>query len=53
MEIINLNGQVVASKNLQSSSAEITLDISTLAPGIYVAKMSSTSNTGTVTFVKN
>lgn len=53
MQIINLNGQIVASQNLQASSAQITLDISDFAPGIYVAKMSGGSNAGTVTFVKN
>lgn len=52
MEIIDMNGQVVASNNLQGNSAQVTLDISDLAPGLYVAKMSGVTNTGTVNFVK-
>ena len=52
MEIVNINGQVVASKNFQTSSAQISLDISNLTPGIYVAKMTGDINTGVATFVK-
>ena len=52
MEIVNINGQVVANKNFQTSSNQISLDISNLAPGIYVAKMTGNTNTGVATFVK-
>ncbi|MBI34995.1 MAG: hypothetical protein CMP67_06485 [Flavobacteriales bacterium] len=52
MEIVSVNGQVVASKNFQTSTAQISLDISQLAPGLYVAKMTGENNTGVVTFVK-
>jgi hypothetical protein len=52
MEILNLNGQVVASQNFQSRAAQISLDVSYFAPGIYVAKMTGDSETGIVTFVK-
>ena len=52
MEILNLNGQVVASNSFQSSTAQVSLDVSHLAPGIYVAKMTNSYNTGIVTFVK-
>ena len=52
MDILNVNGQVVASKIFQSSSAQVSLDVSALAPGIYVAKMTGVANTGVVTFIK-
>ena len=52
MEIVNINGQVIASKNFQTSTAQISLDISALSPGIYVAKMTGDTNTGVATFVK-
>ena len=52
MEIVSVNGQVVASKNFQSSTAQISLDISNLVPGIYVAKMTGDTNTGVTSFVK-
>jgi hypothetical protein len=52
IEILNVNGQVVASRFLNSQFAQVTLDISELTSGIYVAKMVGSSNTGAVTFVK-
>ena len=52
MDILNINGQVVASKIFKSSASQISLDISGFAPGIYVAKMTGDHNTGAVTFVK-
>lgn len=51
IQIININGQIIETKSL-SNSAQITYDVSNLAPGIYVAKMIGNTNTGTVTFVK-
>ncbi|MDA9328589.1 T9SS type A sorting domain-containing protein [Flavobacteriales bacterium] len=52
IEILNINGQVVASKFLNNETAQISLDISNLASGIYVAKMIGNNSTGAVTFVK-
>ena len=52
MEIINVNGQVVASQTFQTSLEQVSLDISNLAVGIYVAKMIGNNSAGAVTFVK-
>ena len=52
IEILNINGQVVASKVLNNETAQISLDISNLASGIYVAKMIGNNSAGAVTFVK-
>jgi len=52
IEIVNMRGQVVGSKNLAGNSAQISFDISDLASGIYVARMIGSTNSGTVTFVK-
>ncbi len=52
IQIVNINGQVVGSKNLSGASAQITFDVSNLASGIYVAKFTNATTTGAVTFVK-
>lgn len=52
MEIINLSGRVVVSKHFGQAYSQISLDISNLATGIYVAKMTGETATGTTTFVK-
>jgi expansin (peptidoglycan-binding protein) len=52
MEIINLSGRVVATKYFGQAYSNISLDISNLAAGIYVAKMTGENATGTATFVK-
>jgi hypothetical protein len=52
MEIINLSGRVVATKQFAQAYSNISLDISNLAAGIYVAKMTGENATGTATFIK-
>ena len=52
MEIINVNGQIVGSQTFQTSLEQVSLDVSSLAVGIYVAKMNGKNSSGTVTFVK-
>ena len=52
IEIINLNGQVMLTEFLGGSASIGSIDISNLASGIYVAKMTGLNNTGTATFVK-
>ena len=53
IEILNYSGQVVVpNKDLNKQYSQVSLDISSLAPGIYVAKMTGVQNTGVVTFVK-
>ena len=52
MEIINLSGRVVVTKHFGQAYSQISLDISNLATGIYVAKMTGETATGTTTFVK-
>ena len=53
IEILNYSGQVVVpNKDLNKQYSQVSLDISSLAPGIYVAKMTGVKNTGVVTFVK-
>jgi expansin (peptidoglycan-binding protein) len=52
IQIMNINGQVVASNNFLNSISQASLDISGLPSGIYVAKMTGESTTGSVTFVK-
>jgi len=52
MEIINVNGQIVGSQTFQTSLEQVSLDVSNLAAGIYVAKMNGKNSSGTVTFVK-
>jgi hypothetical protein len=52
IEIINLNGRVVATRQFSQAHYQISLDISGLAPGIYVAKMTGNTNTGAATFIK-
>ena len=52
IQIINLNGQVMLTEFLGGSASVGSIDISNLASGIYVAKMTGLNNTGTATFVK-
>jgi expansin (peptidoglycan-binding protein) len=52
IQIINLNGQVLLTKVLGGNDSVGSIDISNLASGIYVAKMTGLNNTGTATFVK-
>jgi len=52
IQIINLNGQVMLTEFLGGSASIGSIDISNLASGIYVAKMTGLNNTGTATFVK-
>ena len=52
IEILNVNGQVLASKSFNRSMAQIGLDISKFPAGIYVAKLTGLNNTGVVNFVK-
>ena len=52
IQIINLNGQVMLTEFLGGSASIGSIDISNLAKGIYVAKMTGLNSTGTATFVK-
>ena len=52
IQIVNVNGKVVGNRNLSGNSAQITFDVSNLAAGIYVAKLTNATATGAVTFVK-
>ncbi len=52
-QIINLNGQVVASETLGGNTSVGGVDISSLPSGIYVIRMTGNTATGTATFVKN
>jgi hypothetical protein len=47
-----LNGQVILTEFLGGSASIGSIDISNLAKGIYVAKMTGLNSTGTATFVK-
>ena len=53
IQIINLNGSVVATQFLGGTISMASLDVSNLAPGIYVARLIGNHTAGTVTFVKN
>ena len=52
IQIINLSGQVMLTEFLGGSASIGSIDISNLASGIYVAKMTGLNSTGTATFVK-
>ena len=52
IQILNLNGQVVASQSLNGNMERVGLDVSNLSAGIYVAKMTGNNSAGIVTFVK-
>ena len=53
IEILNSKGQIVVRKmNLNSKFSQISLDVSNLASGIYVSKMTGSKSVGSVTFVK-
>lgn len=52
IQIVSANGQIVASQFLGGNTATADLDVSNLATGVYVAKMTGVNTSGTVTFVK-
>lgn len=52
IQIINLNGRVILTEVLSGSASVGSIDISNLASGIYVAKMTGLNTTGTATFIK-
>ena len=52
IEIVNINGKVVASKTLNNQYAQVSLDVSGLANGLYVAKMNGSNGFSSKTFVK-
>jgi expansin (peptidoglycan-binding protein) len=52
IEIVNVNGQILASRTFDRSMAQVGLDISSFPLGIYVAKLTGSNKTGVVTFVK-
>lgn len=51
MDIVNVNGQIVGTQVI-GNNLSISLDISNLPTGIYVARMTGDNNSGTVTFLK-
>jgi len=53
IQIVNTVGRVVATQSLNGTTSEISLNISGLASGLYIAKMSNGSGVFTKTFVKN
>lgn len=51
VDIINVNGQIVGTQIL-GSNASVTVDISNLPVGLYVARMTGDAHSGTVNFLK-
>lgn len=51
MDIINVNGQIVGTQTIGSNET-VSVDLTNLPAGIYVARMTGSVNSGTVTFIK-